>query len=295
MASNYYTTGQVLPTGITSAEQVKEMQRQLNASGANLTVDGVWGPKTSAAYSSIGAGQNSGVAVQTGNAVSPWQTEAERKAANNAALAPYGLSADKSYNMFDANYNLIAPNIGMDGMGGVFDPSGKSSNQNFLQGTIGITRNQLAGTGLENVSDKALQNAYQIDRTFSNDLWVDPITGGISSAKSANSVSVGDIRKALSGLTGQQYVDAWGAAAPFVKPNYYDGATLDTSGMAARQQDLINSLTQQAMSAYKAATGTNTTNPTTGTENTPTAPSSGLDEDELRRYIESLLKAGGKW
>lgn len=243
------------------------------------------------------------VAVNTGNAVSPWQTEAERKAANNAALASYGLSADKSYNLFDANGNWVHPKSEMDGMGGAFNPSGNSSNKNYLQGTIGVSRDQLAGTSAAGLSDKALQNSYQVNSNlntalFANDLWVDPVTGSISSAKSANSVSVGDVRKALSQLTGQQYQDLWGASAPFVKPDYYDGNATNTGTMATRQQDLINSLTKQAMTAYNAATGANNSKPTESTPDavtTPTAPSSGLDEDELRRYIESLLKAGGKW
>ena len=236
---------------------------------------------------------NTGMA-STGNAVSPWQTEAERKAANNAALAPYGLSADTSYNLFDANYNVVAPNIGSDGMGGVFNPSGQSSNPYYLQGSIGVNRDQLTGAGISGVSDKALQNAYSVNQSFANDLWVDPVTGSISSAKSANAVSVGDIRKALAGLTGQQYQDSWGAAAPFVKPGYYDGTNLDTSTMAARQQDLINSLTQRTVAAYNAATGQAGQSPSSGVE-TPTTGAGRLNEDELRRYIESLLRAGGKW
>lgn len=241
--------------------------------------------------------------AQTGNAVSPWSNEAERKAANNSALAPYGLSADANYNLFDANKNYVAPKIGADGMGGVYNPQGMSNNPYFLQGTIGIDRSQLAGTGLENVSDRALNSAYTSARglgtgmAFANDLWVNA-DGSMSSVRGQDSVSVGDIRKALTQLTGQQNTDAWGAAAPLVKPDYYDGKNLNTASMGQRQQDLISQLTKQTIAAYNAATGvkpTETPNPTTGGTTAPTQPVSGLDEDELRRYIASLLKAGGKW
>lgn len=241
--------------------------------------------------------------VNSGNAVSPWATEAERKAANNAALAPYGISADMKNFLFDSNKNYVNPGVAPDGMGGAFNPAGNSSNKNYLQGTIGVNRNQLAGTGIEGLSDKALSNAYTVNShlnnaLFANDLWVDPVSGSISSAKSANSVSVGDVRNALAKLTGQQYQDLWGASAPFVKPDYYDGNATNTGTMATRQQDLINSLTKQAMTAYNAAVGVKPTTPTdtqAGGSNASTSPSAGLDEEELRRYIASLIKAGGKW
>lgn len=34
--------------------QVRDLQKQLNARGASLTVDGIWGPKTQAAYNKYG-------------------------------------------------------------------------------------------------------------------------------------------------------------------------------------------------------------------------------------------------
>ena len=43
-------SGYTLPNGITTNEQVKALQQQLNAQGANLKVDGVYGPLTQAAY-----------------------------------------------------------------------------------------------------------------------------------------------------------------------------------------------------------------------------------------------------
>lgn len=48
---NTYTA----PEGITTPERIKEMQQQLNGAGASLTVDGVWGEQTQAAYDTYGA------------------------------------------------------------------------------------------------------------------------------------------------------------------------------------------------------------------------------------------------
>lgn len=45
-----YSSVYTPPPGITNGEGVKAIQRQLNAAGANLAVDGRWGPKTDAAY-----------------------------------------------------------------------------------------------------------------------------------------------------------------------------------------------------------------------------------------------------
>lgn len=60
--ATYYTksyAGQV-PEGYTSQSQVAELQRQLNAKGANLKVDGVYGPATAAAYGAYGGGRTGG-------------------------------------------------------------------------------------------------------------------------------------------------------------------------------------------------------------------------------------------
>ncbi|MFR1759377.1 MAG: hypothetical protein ACLSX2_06715 [Christensenellaceae bacterium] len=56
--ANYYTTGYqqaVTDAGYTTSDQVKSLQQQLNAQGAGLSVDGIWGPKTDAAYQRYGA------------------------------------------------------------------------------------------------------------------------------------------------------------------------------------------------------------------------------------------------
>jgi len=51
MAERYYVSGYLPPSGIDSKDKVRQVQQQLNAQGANLKVDGIWGAKTQAAYS----------------------------------------------------------------------------------------------------------------------------------------------------------------------------------------------------------------------------------------------------
>lgn len=48
--ANYVIGGYTTPAGVTDQEGVRRVQRQLNEGGANLKVDGIWGPKTDAAY-----------------------------------------------------------------------------------------------------------------------------------------------------------------------------------------------------------------------------------------------------
>ena len=62
--ADYYSDGYMPPPGIVDRESVRQMQRQLNAAGANLVVDGRWGPRTRAAYLSLNGGQ--GAAAQYG-------------------------------------------------------------------------------------------------------------------------------------------------------------------------------------------------------------------------------------
>lgn len=49
--ANYYVSGYNPPAGYNSNDSVKQLQQALNAQGANLKVDGIYGPKTHAAYS----------------------------------------------------------------------------------------------------------------------------------------------------------------------------------------------------------------------------------------------------
>lgn len=49
--ANYYVSGYNPPAGYTNNDSIKQLQQYLNAQGANLKVDGIYGPKTHAAYS----------------------------------------------------------------------------------------------------------------------------------------------------------------------------------------------------------------------------------------------------
>jgi hypothetical protein len=57
----YYTDGYqaYVPDGYRSRDGVAAIQRQLNAAGAGLKVDGIWGPRTNAAYTQPGGGAQS--------------------------------------------------------------------------------------------------------------------------------------------------------------------------------------------------------------------------------------------
>lgn len=54
----YVLRGYQTPAGVSSAADVAEYQRRLNAGGAGLAVDGIWGPKTEAAYRQSTAAQS---------------------------------------------------------------------------------------------------------------------------------------------------------------------------------------------------------------------------------------------
>lgn len=56
MAANYYVGGyqSLVPQGYESRDNVASIQRELNMMGANLAIDGIWGPKTNAAYQAFG-------------------------------------------------------------------------------------------------------------------------------------------------------------------------------------------------------------------------------------------------
>ena len=54
----YYMEGYTPPAGVMDEDDVETIQRQLNAAGARLVVDGVWGPKTEAAYRGLSGGGN---------------------------------------------------------------------------------------------------------------------------------------------------------------------------------------------------------------------------------------------
>lgn len=62
----YYLENYPPPPGITDREGVRAAQRQMNAAGAGLTVDGIWGPKTEAAYLRLNGGNSAATQYSAG-------------------------------------------------------------------------------------------------------------------------------------------------------------------------------------------------------------------------------------
>lgn len=66
--ANYYSKGYqsaANKAGATDTASVKKIQQQLNAAGANITVDGIWGANTQAAYTQFGSNLTSGGSTKT--------------------------------------------------------------------------------------------------------------------------------------------------------------------------------------------------------------------------------------
>lgn len=238
-------------------DDIKRVQTALNAAGANLDVDGIWGKKTQDAFQKYGnsalyrSRTDNGVSygvVNTGNSANWFGTEANRQALNNKHLEADGLTSDEQpvHNIgsavdLDAFRNKYGQ-YGMDGTGGVFNKSGFSSNPYYLQSVAGITRNMTNGTALESLSDKAIQRMVESAAPWMNSSYIDPVSGVISSVQGKGMVSLGDVRKAYADMTNQKTEYASGAgriAAPFATPDYYDGTILN-SDLGSKQQDIIN-------------------------------------------------------
>lgn len=213
---------------------IKQVQAALNAAGADLKVDGVWGPKTQAAFEKY-----RGV-VDTG--YNWYGTEANRQRMNTEHLGgmkiePHTISGTADLDAYKEKYGQY----GMDGTGGVFNREGYSSNPTFLQQQAGITRGMTRGTPLESLSDKAIQRVVRYGSPWLNNSYIDPVSGVVSSVREAGMVSLGDIRKAYADLTNQQasYSDGVASmAAPFAKPHYYDGQL--NSDLKSKQKEQLD-------------------------------------------------------
>ena len=228
------------------ASAIRQMQQALAYYVPGLSVNGMYDAATAKAFEQYGnralystrrVDQNGkpytdyGV-VQSGNAVSPWQTEEQRRNANNAHLARYSLSGEEVYPLYDAAGNkLNYGSMGHDGMGGVFDPEGYSSNPYFLMANAGVSRDQLTGAAAQ-ASDKAIKMALEVDPfLLGNDLYVTN-GGGISSGYTPGSISVNAIRAEIAGLRGIASVEQLGmgkVAAEIPKPDYYVPAGYDAN------------------------------------------------------------------
>jgi hypothetical protein len=215
--------------------------------------------------------------LETGNAISPWKDIAERNAANAAWVAQWGLDPSQSRTFTiggnGGGFDLFSANgaYGADGTGGIFNPLGFSSNPYYLQGQIGVSRDQLKGTALEGVSDAALNAAYQYDG-YRDNLYVTP-DGKVTSIPSPDAVSISAIRKVLAPMTGQQaYYKGdmiGGLLAPLAKPNFYNPANSASNNLGAAQQQAIN---QWLTSLYAEQALPSTTPPTVPPTTPPTTP-----------------------
>ena len=71
--ANYYVSGYNPPAGYTNNDSIKQLQQHLNAQGANLKVDGIYGPKTHAAYSAGNTATTGGGTISYKNYVTELQ------------------------------------------------------------------------------------------------------------------------------------------------------------------------------------------------------------------------------
>jgi hypothetical protein len=102
---SYVLNGYTTPSGVASSEDVKAFQHGLNSAGASLKVDGVWGPKTQAAYESYLSNQYSNT-ISTSAPPSYDIGSAYDKAASN-----YRSALDAAYRMQEQNLNAQAEEL----------------------------------------------------------------------------------------------------------------------------------------------------------------------------------------
>ena len=96
--ANYVLSGYTTPSGISRRNDVRSVQQQLNAYGAGLKTDGIWGPKTQAAYNSYQ--QQSARQNQLNNIMSGLQSYSpgsNLSASYDAAAASYKQALDAAY------------------------------------------------------------------------------------------------------------------------------------------------------------------------------------------------------
>lgn len=157
--------------------------------------------------------------------------EIKRREANNKFAELFGLCADTEYPAKTQNERGL---FGADYMGGIYSPAGNSNTADYLKYMTGVSRAQL--TGFENVSDKRIVDAYNVQQSFANELYVHE-NGWVSNVKTSEAdVSVGEIRQKIADLTGQiNSID--GLAMPLMKPNGLNDTT-----MPERQKEAIEAV-----------------------------------------------------
>lgn len=279
---------------------------------SSIQVDGNWKDSDTAALKKYGQTAlhymgNGTYGYVAGNGVPWYSSEADRAAKNEEQVRKSGITyktvtdeKGRTYQTWDTNQDL--GELEADSTGGMFDRWGYSNNPYYLQTVIGLSREQVnQNPVLAGLSDKVLETAYNQNQPYANSLYYHD-GGMVSNAKS--DISIGEIREALAELTGQKATgDGWwgGTSFGFVSPDYYNPYTDtgDTPNYGTRQyEEIIAPMIAQ----YEAAAAANSSSPssktsstttTTGKESATAKTQEEIDE-ELRRYIASLLKLGGR-
>lgn len=116
--------------------------------------------------------------------------------------------------------------IGSDSMGGMFDKQGYSNTDNYLQNTIGLSREQINQSPfLAGLSDVAIQTAYNQTQPWATDLWYDPNRDGmnVSNAYTDGAISIDEIQQELARVAGwTPYQQS--TFAPVIGPTGYNAA-----------------------------------------------------------------------
>jgi hypothetical protein len=102
---SYILNGYTAPSGIGSNDDVKAYQRGLNSAGANLAVDGIWGPKTQAAYESYISRQ------YASSSASPAPPSYDIGSAYDKAASKYKSALDAAYELQEQQLNAQAEEL----------------------------------------------------------------------------------------------------------------------------------------------------------------------------------------
>jgi len=162
--------------------------------------------------------QNSYGYVHTGNAVSPWKSISERNASIDAWTNQGGFG-------------------GYDGMGGVFNEAGYSNNPYFLQGTAGVSRDQLRGTAAEHASDEMIRTVLQAEPIYAQSdnfyVYSDGTFGNVARPGAISSRAILDAIANARGITVNhgEYLDPVG---------FYDGQNWEAAPAVVTAQQLMD-------------------------------------------------------
>lgn len=162
--ADYVLNGYYPPMGVYSKDDVKQVQQQLNASGANLKVDGIWGPATNAAYyagETLNSGGNSFASAFGGLNLNPAPYNVG--SAYDAAGQYYKQAVDAAYASNKANLDAQASALS--------DQYDAVRNQAYVNARLNAIGNNeiLASQGLAgNLYDNPVSGVSETSRTAQN-------------------------------------------------------------------------------------------------------------------------------